>query len=79
MFSRIFPKLARIGNSLLVPLRYPFGRYDLGTTFPVPRVEIQFKMESSVIIVLRKFQHGDRDTKDILKESAHAVPPQTRA
>ena len=39
----------------------------------------KIKMASSVIIVLRNFQHSDRDTKDILKESAHAVPPQTRA
>ena len=29
-------------------------------------VEIKFKMVSSVIIVLRNFQHSDRDTKDIL-------------
>ena len=31
---------------------------------PVPdtRVEIIFKMASSVIIVLRNFQHSDRDT-----------------
>ena len=35
---------------------------------PVPdaRVEIKFKMASSVIIVLRNFQHSDRDTKDVL-------------
>ena len=30
------------------------------------RVEIKFKMASSVIIVLRNFQHSDRDTKDVL-------------
>ena len=28
-------------------------------------VEIKFKMVSSVIIILRNFQHSDRDTKDI--------------
>ena len=33
---------------------------------PDIRVEIKFKMASSVIIVLRNFQHSDRDTKDIL-------------
>ena len=35
---------------------------------PVPdtRVGIKFKMASSVIIVLRNFQHSDRDTKGIL-------------
>ena len=35
---------------------------------PVPDtcVEIKFKMASSVIIVLRNFQHSDRDTKGIL-------------
>ena len=35
---------------------------------PVPdtRVGIKFKMTSSVIIVLRNFQHSDRDTKGIL-------------
>ena len=35
---------------------------------PVPdaRVEIKFKMASSVIIVLKNFQHSDRDTKDVL-------------
>ena len=35
---------------------------------PVPdaRVEIKFNMASSVIIVLRNFQHSDRDTKDVL-------------
>ena len=34
---------------------------------PVPytRVEIKFKMASSVIIVLRNFQNSDRDTNDI--------------
>ena len=30
------------------------------------RVEIKFNMSSSVIIVLRNFQHSDRDTKGIL-------------
>ena len=30
------------------------------------RVEIKFKMASSVIIVLRNSQHSDRDTKEIL-------------
>jgi len=29
---REFPKSARIGNSFLVLLGCPFGRYDLGTT-----------------------------------------------
>ena len=35
---------------------------------PVPdtRGGIKFKMASSVIIVLRNFQHSDRDTKGIL-------------
>ena len=35
---------------------------------PIPdtRVEIKFKMASSAIIVLRNFQHSDRNTKDIL-------------
>ena len=35
---------------------------------PVPDacVEIKFKMASSGIIVLRNFQHSDRDTKDVL-------------
>ena len=38
------------------------------TLKPVPdaRVEIKFKMASSVIIVLRNFQHSHRDTKDVL-------------
>ena len=31
---REFPKSARIGNSFLVLLGCPFGRYDLGTTVP---------------------------------------------
>ena len=37
-------------------------------TQPVPdtRVGIKFKMGSSVIIVVRNFQHSDRDTKGIL-------------
>ena len=33
---------------------------------PDTRVEIKFKMASSVIIVLRNFHHSDRDTKDVL-------------
>ena len=43
-------------------------RVNWETLKPVPdtRVEIKFKMASSVIIVLRNFQHSDRDTKDIL-------------
>ena len=34
-------------------------------TVPDTRVEIKFKIASSVIIDLRNFQHSDRDTKDI--------------
>ena len=43
-------------------------RVNWETLKPVPdaRVEIKFKMASSVIIVLRNFQRSDRDTKDVL-------------
>ena len=40
---REFPKSARIGNSFLVLLGCPFGRYDLGTT---PRHEVPSKTVS---------------------------------
>ena len=37
-FLREFPKSARIGNSFLVLLGCPFGRYDLGTTLFVTHI-----------------------------------------
>ena len=45
-----------------------WGQGKLGSTETSSdtRVEIKFNMASSVIIVLRNFQHSDRDTKDIL-------------
>ena len=42
------------------------GTLKIETPVPDARVEIKFNMASSVIIVLRNFQHSDRDTKDVL-------------
>ena len=46
---REFPKSARIGNSFLVLLGCPFGRYDLGTTLrPAMFHNVNMKSDSTV-------------------------------
>ena len=46
--------------------RGELGSTETSSRYPDTRVEIKFKMASSVIIFLRNFQHNDRDTKDII-------------
>ena len=47
-------------------LNWDQGKLGSTETSSDTRVGIKFKMASSVIIVLRNFQHSDRDTKGIL-------------
>ena len=60
MFLRI-PKSARIGNSFLVLLGCPFGRYDLGTAY------------SCTVVVMSCLVNMSSDVMSYASQSGHAI------